>query len=62
MADTVQNGVSHLKGNKQVYTHPYNMVTLVMWVIALSSHAILIPLFVREVLLHSKGRSTKLFG
>ncbi len=62
MADTVQNVVSHGKQNKQVYTHPYNMVTVAMWVIALSSHAILIPLFVREVLMHSNGRATKLFG
>ena len=62
MPTALHNGTSRIKQNQQTYTHPYNIVTLAMWIIALSSHAILIPLFIREVLLHSKGRSTKLVG
>lgn len=62
MATAIQNVVSHVQNNKHIYSHPYNWVTLALWAIALGSHAVLIPLFVREVLLNSKGRSSSLFG
>ncbi|GAC1432128.1 MAG: hypothetical protein NVS9B9_29110 [Ktedonobacteraceae bacterium] len=52
--------VSHGNDNKHTYTHLANITTLVLWGIALSSHAILIPLFIREVILN-KDKSS-LFG
>ncbi len=51
---------SHVNDNKHIYYHPANVTTLVLWAIALSSHAVLIPLFVRQVLLN-KDKSS-LFG
>lgn len=63
MATAAQNVVSHVKENKQTYLHPNNIITLVMWGLALGSHAILIPLFIREVVLDFKThRSTGIFG
>ncbi len=44
-------------GNKQNHNHPANITTLVLWGIALSSHAILIPLFIREVILNKDKSS-----
>ncbi len=51
---------SPVNGKKHSYNHPANITTLVLWGIALSSHAILIPLFIREVILNKKKSS--LFG
>jgi len=60
MATGLDNVVSHVNNNKHIYRHPANITTLVLWGIALSSHAILIPLFIREVILNKKKSS--LFG
>ena len=53
---------THVKNNQYIYKHPANWVTLAMWAIALSSHAILIPLFIREVVLNKKPERDSLFG
>ena len=60
MAAVLDKVVSHVNGNKHIYNHPANITTLVLWGIALSSHAILIPLFIREVVLNKQKSS--LFG
>ncbi len=60
MASVLDKVVSHVNDNKHIYNHPANITTLVLWGVALSSHAILIPLFIREVIL-SKQKSS-LFG
>ncbi len=60
MTTGLDNVVSHVNNNKHIYRHPANITTLVLWGIALSSHAILIPLFIREVILNKKKSS--LFG
>ncbi len=60
MATVRDNVVSHVNNNKHIYRHPANITTLVLWGIALASHAILIPLFIRQVILN-KDKSS-LFG
>ena len=60
MSTALNKVVSHVNDNKHIYNHPANIATLVLWAIALGSHAILIPLFVRQVLLN-KDKSS-LFG
>ncbi len=60
MAAALDKVVSYVNENKHIYAHPANITTLVLWGIALSSHAILIPLFIREVILN-KNKSS-LFG
>ena len=53
MATTVEQIKTHFQQNKQMYLHPNNIITLVLWAIALGSHAILLPKFIREFK-HSK--------
>jgi len=60
MAATLDKVRAYVSDNQHIYSHPANITTLVMWGIALSSHAILIPLFVREVLMNKEKSS--LFG
>ena len=60
MATVLDKVTSHVNDNKHIYGHPANITTLVLWAIALGSHAVLIPLFVRQVLLN-KDKSS-LFG
>jgi hypothetical protein len=60
MAAALNKIVTYVKDNKHVYTNPTNIMTLVLWGIALSSHAVLIPLFIREVILNKEKSS--LFG
>ncbi len=60
MASALDKVISHVNDNKHIYNHPANITTLVLWGIALSSHAILIPLFIREVVLNKQKSS--LFG
>lgn len=60
MAAVLDKVTAHVNDNKHIYSHPANITTLVLWGIALSSHAILIPLFIREVILN-KNKSS-LFG
>ena len=57
MSTVLDKVTAHVQNNSHIYKHPYNWVTLAMWAIALSSHAILIPLFVRQVLLDKHSRS-----
>ena len=57
MAAVFDKVTSHVGDNKHIYGHPANITTLVLWGIALSSHAILIPLFVREVFLNKDKSS-----
>ncbi len=57
MAIAINNVVSHVRDNKHIYGHPYNWVTLAMWVIALGSHAFLIPLFIRQVVMNRNKSS-----
>jgi len=52
MANAITNVVSYVQDNKHIYGHPYNWVTIAMWTIALGSHAVLIPLFIRQVLMN----------
>ncbi len=60
MAAVLDRVTSHVNDNKHIYRHPANITTLVLWGIALSSHAVLLPLFIREVILDRKKSS--LFG
>ncbi len=60
MATVLDRVTSHVNDNKHIYYHPANITTLVLWAIALGSHAVLIPLFVRQVLLNRDKSS--LFG
>lgn len=62
MSAVLDKVTTHVKNNQHIYRHPYNWVTLAMWAIALSSHAILIPLFIREVILNKKPEKSSLFG
>ena len=62
MAAVLDKVNAHVRNNQHIYKHPANWVTLAMWAIALSSHAILIPLFVKEVLLNKKPEHDSLFG
>jgi hypothetical protein len=57
MTAVLDKVVSHVNDNKHIYNHPANIATLVLWGIALSSHAILIPLFIREVVLNRQKSS-----
>ena len=41
--------VSHFKENKHIYGDYRNIITLSLWGLALASHAILIPMLVREL-------------
>ncbi len=60
MAAVLDKVTSHVNDNKHIYYHPANITTLVLWAIALGSHAVLIPLFVRQVILNRDKSS--LFG
>lgn len=39
----------NVKEHKQDYMHSANVVTLALWALALGSHAILLPIFIREL-------------
>ena len=49
MSSTQQNSISHDTNNSHFYSDPRSIFTVVLWVVALSTHAILIPRLVREL-------------
>lgn len=57
MASVLDRVTSHVNDNKHIYNNPANITTLVLWAIALGSHAVLIPLFVRQVLMNKNKSS-----
>ncbi len=57
MATVLDRVTTHVNDNKHIYSHPANITTLVLWGIALGSHAVLIPLFVRQVVLNKDKSS-----
>ncbi|GAC1388814.1 MAG: hypothetical protein NVS4B11_04100 [Ktedonobacteraceae bacterium] len=57
MAAAHDKVTSYVNDNKHIYNHLANITTLVLWTIALGSHAILIPLFIREVIFNKDKSS-----
>ena len=49
MATVVEKITDNIKEHKQDYMHPANVVTLALWVLALGSHAVLLPKFIHEM-------------
>ena len=49
MATIVEKITDNLKEHKQDYMRPANVVTLTLWALALGSHVILLPIFIREL-------------
>ena len=49
MSSAQQNSVSHTNDNSHFYSDPRSLITVVLWGIALATHAILIPRLVREL-------------
>ncbi len=49
MSLTQQNSVSHSKDNAHFYSDPRSLITVALWIVALSTHAILMPRLVREL-------------
>lgn len=49
MSSTQQNTVSHGTNNSHYYSDPRRLITVALWVVALGTHAILIPRLVREL-------------
>ena len=49
MSLTQQNGVSQNKDKSHFYSDPRSLITVALWVVALSTHAILMPRLVREL-------------
>ncbi len=45
MSSTLQKAVAQ----KPIYRDPRNMITLLLWSLVLASHAILIPMLVRDL-------------
>lgn len=43
------NAVTYIRDNKHIYGDKRNIVTLTLWGVALLSHAILLPMLVREL-------------
>jgi hypothetical protein len=56
MATTLQKITGHVNDNPHIYRDKRNMVTLVLWGLALASHAILIPRLVSELYHEFKQR------
>lgn len=48
MSSAQQNGVSPTNDNAHFYSDPRSLITVILWSIALGTHAILIPKLVRE--------------
>lgn len=49
MATTFEQVKTHFQQNKQAYLHSSNIITLVLWGIALGSHTILLPRLIHEL-------------
>lgn len=49
MAIVIQKIAHNVKEHKQDYMRPSNIVTLTLWALALGSHAVLLPIFIREL-------------
>jgi hypothetical protein len=56
MSSAQQNSVSHTNNNTHFYSDPRSLITVVLWCIALATHAILIPKLVREFYQDAKKR------
>jgi hypothetical protein len=48
MSSAQQNGVSHTNDNAHFYSDPRSLITVILWCIALATHAILVPRLIRE--------------
>lgn len=46
MLNTVKD---HVKNNQHIYGDKRNLVTLILWGLALASHAILLPRLIKEL-------------
>ncbi len=49
MSQAQKNGASPTSDNSHFYSDPRSLITVVLWGIALGTHAILIPRLVREL-------------
>jgi hypothetical protein len=56
MATALQKVSNYVNENKQAYRDPRNMVTLVLWGLALGLHAFLIPRLISELYQDFKNR------
>jgi hypothetical protein len=56
MATTFQKVTDHVNENVHIYRDPRNMVTLVLWGLALGLHAFLIPRLISELYHDFKNR------
>jgi hypothetical protein len=56
MATTFQKVTDHVNENVHIYRDPRNMITLVLWGLALGLHAFLIPRLISELYHDFKNR------
>ena len=56
MSSAQQNGVSPTNNNAHFYRNPRSLITVVLWCIALATHAILIPRLIRELYQDARKR------
>jgi hypothetical protein len=49
MSQAQKNGASPTSNNSHFYNNPRSLISIVLWGIALATHAILIPRLVREL-------------
>ncbi len=56
MATALQKVSNYVNENKQVYRDPRNILTLVLWGLALGLHAFLIPRLISELYHDFKNR------
>jgi hypothetical protein len=51
-----QNGVSHTNHTSHFYNDPRSLITIILWGIALATHAILIPRLIHELYQDARKR------
>ncbi len=56
MSSTQQSSVSHTNDNSHFYNNPRSLISVVLWGIALATHAILIPRLIRELYQDARKR------
>ncbi len=49
MSQAQHNGVSHINNNSHFYDNPRSLISVILWGLALATHAILIPRLIREL-------------
>jgi hypothetical protein len=56
MSQAQNNGVSHTTNNSHFYDNPRSLISVILWGLALATHAILIPKLISELYQDVKKR------